>query len=153
MNQYRPRATADEFRAWLVTHDACEEALDWLDEQPGQSPEAIWETCPRGDWLLWWHDVAGTPAGVLTPVTYRAADRAIRTYASAALDRAGLSDPARRLLTLDAIADATTAAAAAEAAAKAAVRDAAWIAAGAASVAELRRSADDCRALLPMPAA
>ena len=30
---------------------ACNEALEWLRGQP--DPETAWNTCPRGDWMLW----------------------------------------------------------------------------------------------------
>jgi hypothetical protein len=30
---------------------ACPEALAWVEAQPDQSPQALWDACPRGDWL------------------------------------------------------------------------------------------------------
>lgn len=39
-----------EFLAKLQQHDACEEAIEWVGSQ---SLEEIWETCTRGDWLMW----------------------------------------------------------------------------------------------------
>ena len=39
--------------ATLKELDACPEAIKWAEAQPDQSLEALWDTCPRGDWLLW----------------------------------------------------------------------------------------------------
>lgn len=45
--------TRNEFNEILVRLDACEEAQDWCAEHPRMSPQRLWETCPRADWLLW----------------------------------------------------------------------------------------------------
>ena len=44
---------AEQLRTVLTNHNACREALIWLDAQPAQDLASIWATCPRGDWLLW----------------------------------------------------------------------------------------------------
>lgn len=38
--------------AILERYDACLEAREWATSTPG-TPEELWATCPRGDWLLW----------------------------------------------------------------------------------------------------
>lgn len=162
-----------DFRKWLVKHDACPEALDWLDEQPDQSPEAIWQTCPRGDWLLWWHEAAGTAPESLTAVSYAAANRALDRAADA-LDAVGVEHTLRshRVVDEKTSADAARAARAAAKAVAGALEtagdawatawyagvaaDAAWgcpwaAAEAAADAAEHQQCADDCRATLGMP--
>jgi len=50
--------TADTLRSMC----ACEEAILWVESASDQGPDALWDACPRGDWLLWyaWHaDVDG----------------------------------------------------------------------------------------------
>lgn len=37
----------------LRRFDPCAEALEWVAQQSDQSPQALWDACPRGDWLLW----------------------------------------------------------------------------------------------------
>ncbi len=32
---------------------ACVESLRWIESLPDDTPEELWRTCPRGDWLLW----------------------------------------------------------------------------------------------------
>ena len=44
-------APAPHWSERLARLGACEEALDWCKSQP--SPEAAWDACPRGDWLIW----------------------------------------------------------------------------------------------------
>lgn len=51
--------TRNEFDKWLRLHGACAEARGWLKTIPRASPETVWRTCPRGDWLIWWVDRAG----------------------------------------------------------------------------------------------
>jgi hypothetical protein len=41
---------AVEFRKLLVFQGACVEALAW---SKGKSLKTVWETCERGDWMLW----------------------------------------------------------------------------------------------------
>lgn len=115
------------FIEWLESKCACPSALEWVRAQPDQSLEALWRTCPRGDWMLWVHARAGTPAEALAPVAYRAANRAMG-YAIAVLDAAGIS---HSLLELPEIVDEETARKA-EAAAGVA-RVAAWAAAAGAA--------------------
>ena len=66
------------FREWLANNGACSKALEWLDTLEDQSPEAVWATCPRGDWLLWWHEQAGTSWEILEPVVRRCVNRALK---------------------------------------------------------------------------
>lgn len=40
----------NEFKQFLIKHDACDEALDWLGDR---NAEQAWTDCQRGDWLLW----------------------------------------------------------------------------------------------------
>ena len=40
-----------EFAAWLKEKRACDEAVIWI---ANKSTQEVWETCERGDWLLWW---------------------------------------------------------------------------------------------------
>ena len=37
-------------RATLEKLDACEEAIEWAGDK---SPKKVWDTCERGDWMLW----------------------------------------------------------------------------------------------------
>lgn len=48
-------APADTLRSM----GACEEAIRWVESSPDQSPEALWRTCHRGDWMLWYAGRAG----------------------------------------------------------------------------------------------
>ena len=42
----------DQFIAWLIEHNACGSGIEFA--KTCQSPREVWNTCPRGDWLLWW---------------------------------------------------------------------------------------------------
>jgi len=42
--------TAKQFDALLVRLHACDDARTWA---TGKTLQAVWETCERGDWLLW----------------------------------------------------------------------------------------------------
>ena len=46
----QPPFEADAFAAWLIEHDACNEARVWAE---GKDLLTIWTTCERGDWLEW----------------------------------------------------------------------------------------------------
>jgi hypothetical protein len=39
--------------ARLLALDPCSDARAWLDEERPTSLRAAWDTCPRGDWLVW----------------------------------------------------------------------------------------------------
>jgi len=97
------------FRDWLVEHGACEKALEWVDQQPHRSPEALWRSCTRGDWMLWCHAQADTPAETLAPVAFAAADRACRKYLPHVLEAAGLPEAARSMRQLPPIVDTASA--------------------------------------------
>jgi hypothetical protein len=44
----------DEIIKILDKLRACEDALEWLKGLPeGTTPQAAWEACERGDWMLW----------------------------------------------------------------------------------------------------
>jgi len=111
--------TGDLNRAWLVENDACDQALRWYDSIADHSADHVWETCPAGEYLLWWHERAGTPAETLAPVAYRAASRAVQ-YAADALEAAGLTEQALELRALPPVTDTKSARAAARAASAAA---------------------------------
>ena len=38
---------------WLQTNKACDPSIQWIEEKNIQSLEEAWNTCERGDWLLW----------------------------------------------------------------------------------------------------
>ena len=42
----------EQFIAWLIEHNACGSGIEFA--KTCQSPREVWNTCPRGDWLLWW---------------------------------------------------------------------------------------------------
>jgi hypothetical protein len=44
---------------WLRSHGACYESLTWLDAHADLTPQELWESCPRGDWLAWALEAAG----------------------------------------------------------------------------------------------
>ena len=39
----------DKLKEW----NACQDALDWIEENNIQSLKEAWEKCERGDWMLW----------------------------------------------------------------------------------------------------
>ena len=45
--------TPTEFDDWLKHNDACTDAYEWA-ESLGFELETIYNTCERGEWLLWW---------------------------------------------------------------------------------------------------
>ena len=168
-----------ELIQWLRDQDACAEALEWVQAQPGQRLPALWDACPVGHWMLWLCRESGVPGDTLAPVAYRAADRAVREYTPRALERARLTEEAARLRALAPVRDRETAVAAADPAAAASrighatamhAADAAAAAADpaaalaaalaaadaaaatdAADAEENQRCADDCRELLACP--
>lgn len=42
--------TPNEFSTWLACHDACIDALEWVD---GKTLAEAWSLCPRPAWMLW----------------------------------------------------------------------------------------------------
>lgn len=38
------------FREWLIKHQACEEAREWVGDK---TVEQAWAECPRDDWMVW----------------------------------------------------------------------------------------------------
>lgn len=62
-----------EVRQMLSTWRACEDALNWLEEQPHYIlPEEAWQKCPKPSWALWTAAKAGVDykriAGVLLDI-------------------------------------------------------------------------------------
>ena len=54
----------EELRALLnLPTLPCEEAADWAQ---GKTIQEIWNTCERGDWLLWWAQKRGLESRKLT---------------------------------------------------------------------------------------
>ena len=72
----------------------CEEAADWAQ---GKTIQEIWNTCDRGDWLLWWAQKRGLESRKLTAAyaAYAAADTVKR---SEILQKC--ADEVRRIVTL-----------------------------------------------------
>lgn len=52
---------------------ACAEAREWVDGTPG-TPEELWSTCRRGDWLLWLAMRAGVDRRVVVLAACDCAD-------------------------------------------------------------------------------
>lgn len=48
--------TATALRAFLVAHNACEDALSWIGDRDLAS---AWAECQRSDWMLWFMHVSG----------------------------------------------------------------------------------------------
>lgn len=52
----------------LEAFNACDDAIEWAEAQPDQSPNELWRECPRADWMLWYlgalavRDGRGSPA-------------------------------------------------------------------------------------------
>jgi hypothetical protein len=38
---------------YLYTLGACDEALEWIEENSLNDPQVAWDTCPDASWLLW----------------------------------------------------------------------------------------------------
>ena len=51
-----------EFIQFLRSISACDDAVDWVGEK---SLQEAWETCPRGDWMLWLAHKMGVEKRVL----------------------------------------------------------------------------------------
>lgn len=116
------------FLEWMLNNNACSESVEWVSAQPDQSLASLWQSCQRGDWMLWAHRRTDT-GGRYAEIAFRAADRA-RLHASAALDAAGARHKLHDVVVTD--------------------RDSASAAAYAAAY-ELKKSANDCRELLECP--
>ena len=144
--------TCTDLYQWCAEHEACEEALDWLDTLPADTPlRDVYGACPRGEWLLWGLARAGVDITPALPAVFAAADRAVRQHLPSALRAAGFRSEATHLETLPEIVDRATAWAAADAAdavwAIAADADAAR-AASKAWAAEHQQCAEHIRALM-----
>ena len=77
--------TQSELTKWLLNHHACGESLTWLDAQPDLTPQELWESCPRGDWLAW----ALREVGLVVP------DSALRVCDEACVSAVRARDEAR----------------------------------------------------------
>lgn len=51
---------------WLAANDACNESIEWVEENKTSSLEDAWSTCERGDWLLWLASKLGVDKRKLT---------------------------------------------------------------------------------------
>jgi hypothetical protein len=40
-------------QAFLRQHEACDAAMDWLEDGQYPSLDAAWQVCKRGDWMIW----------------------------------------------------------------------------------------------------
>lgn len=38
----------------MIDITACGEATEWVETQAADTAQAIWDTCTRPDWMLWW---------------------------------------------------------------------------------------------------
>jgi len=47
-----------EILDYLRSHDACDDAVTWVEEHGGSADE-LWYDCPRGDWMMWALSVRG----------------------------------------------------------------------------------------------
>jgi hypothetical protein len=45
--------TKTELTAALTTHDACDEAIAWVESSRRKLAAKIWDDCERGDWMMW----------------------------------------------------------------------------------------------------
>jgi immunity protein 5 of polymorphic toxin system len=135
--------TAETFRRLLKKLGACEEALEWSKDK---DLKTVWETCERGDWLLWlcgyMADKPGWPTRQqLVLAACACAETALKYVPEGELRPKQAIDAARRWAngqcTIEEVREAAEAAAeAAWAAAEAAAEAAAWAAARAAWAAE-----------------
>ena len=48
-----------EHLGWLKKNDACRGSIEWVEENNISTLEDAWNTCNRGDWLLWMADKLG----------------------------------------------------------------------------------------------
>lgn len=65
--------TRDDLLSRLDDLCACAEARAWARATPG-TPEELWSTCPRGDWLLWLAMRAGVDRRVVVLAACDCAD-------------------------------------------------------------------------------
>jgi hypothetical protein len=54
----------------------CGEAAEWAAAQPDQSLSALWDTCPRGDWMLWLAGRLGVDRRILVAAACDCAEQA-----------------------------------------------------------------------------
>lgn len=100
----------------------CDAGRDWaLDRVGGRALDwrEAWETCPRGDWLLWALSQLGGFDQQCVDLCLGTVERVCRVHTLTALRTAGLSDHAQAFKRLSAVTDQATALAAAEAAKRA----------------------------------
>jgi len=98
--------TKEELLSEMNTLGACREATRYVQNHPAATAREIGLTCDRSDWLAWYLDRTDADCQAFA---FACADRAIRQYAPAALDRAGLSHHAAALRALAPITNAATA--------------------------------------------
>jgi len=132
------------FLARLRAIDACDEALTWIEQTPGE-PDDLWAACQRGDWLLWLLVAVGYDKRVIRHIACDCAEGVLPIYELAHPDDRRPRDciaVARRYADGEAteeemaaarVAAVDAARASARAAAEDAAEDAAWAAADAAA--------------------
>ena len=124
---------SQQFTEYLKSIDACTTAIEW---QEGKAIETVWNTCERGDWMIW----------LLVNSKNEVTDRELRLIAVKCARRVqhlmtdqisiNALDVAERYANGEATYEELTAA-----------RDAAWAAAGAA---EKKEQANIVREIVPM---
>lgn len=87
MSEHRPGSTEDpmnrtDFLSHLRTLGACGEALDWIEQTPGE-PADLWAACPRGDWMIWLLDALEYDAGTLRHIACDIAESTLHIYEQA----------------------------------------------------------------------
>lgn len=58
--------TREQFVKYLADNDACEASMKWINERPTMSPEELYATCDKIDWLGW---LAEPLVGASLPIT------------------------------------------------------------------------------------
>jgi hypothetical protein len=49
--------TTSELLDYMDREGACHDATDWVEANRHRSVKQLWDTCPRGEWLMWLCDV------------------------------------------------------------------------------------------------
>lgn len=62
--KWMPKYELTMVSAFLESIGACSDAIEWVNERP--FPE-LWETCHRGDWMLWFAARVGVAAHFILP--------------------------------------------------------------------------------------
>jgi hypothetical protein len=70
--------TKTELTAALTTHDACDEAIAWVESSRRKLAAKIWDDCERGDWMLWIAARAGVDRKLLVSAACLCAREALK---------------------------------------------------------------------------